>query len=647
MPGITKLFEPVEIGKFSIPNRVVFTAHGTGFANLEGEFTARHINYHRKRAEGGVGLIIVESTYVRPPYWPTEAGLVRDNQVRTLALLMDEIHKFETKAFVQLHHAGRELNTFIAGESPCGPSVPPDFWEHMHRAAFKYSPKEKGYGLSREQILQLIEDYSQAALRAKQAGADGIEIHGAHGYLVSHFLSPATNWRTDEYGGDVQGRVLFTQEILRRIRELCGPDFAIGIRINGNDYIKGGIDSKLAAVYAGLIEEAGVDYISVSAGFYGSFPASILPIGEPPGIFVHLAAKVKEAVGIPVITAGRINDPRLAEQVLREGKSDLVGMTRALMADPEMLQKARKGAFQGIRKCIGCLACVDQMVFTGIRCLVNPEVGREGQVPLEKAKKTEDVLVIGGGPAGLKAAETAILRGHNVTIYEKEPFLGGKLRYAAMIARRQEMLDPVIYLERRLHELGARVEWEEASKETIIRENPGVVIVATGAKPLLPKKSYAGGPSACHAVDVFAQEVEVGMRVLVIGNSLIALQTCDWLAERGKEVTLISETKSLIPELYGVTLYYIRNRFGLLGVKMLRPALIEVVNGAEVLVSQNDEPVKIAGVDTLVYTDFEPDTGLAGEIKEANRRVEVIGSAFQVGLAVNAIEQGFNIGREL
>jgi NADPH-dependent 2,4-dienoyl-CoA reductase/sulfur reductase-like enzyme len=517
----------------------------------------------------------------------------------------------------------------------------------MHRVPFKYSPEESGYALSREQILHLIDDYAQAAYRAQRAGADGIEIHGAHGYLVSHFLSPATNWRTDEYGGDVHGRALFAQQIIRRTRELCGPDFVIGIRINGNDYVKGGINPAMAASYAGLMEEAGADYISVTAGFYGSFPASILPMGEPPGIFVHLAAKVREAVGIPVITAGRINDPRLAEQILREGRADLVGMTRALMADPEMPQKARKGVFQQIRKCVGCLACVDRMIYTGLRCLVNPEVGREGLVPIEKAKEAKNVLVIGGGPAGLKAAETALLRGHNVIVYEKAPFLGGKLRYAAMIATRQEMLEPVKYLEYRLHELGARIEWDEADTETVRNINPDVVVVATGAKPLVPRKPYPDGPSVYHAVDIFAQEAEVGVRVLVIGSSLISLQTCDWLAERGKEVTLISKNKSLLPEFYGVTLYYIRNRFGLLDVKILKPACIEKVEGQEVVVNSDGELIKISGVETLVYTDFEPDMELAGEIEKANYRVEVIGSAFQVGLAVDAMEQGFNIGREI
>ena len=231
MPEITKLFEPIRIGNLSIANRIVSTAHGTGFSTYEGEFTERHINYHRERAKGGAGLIIIEATYVRPAgiYYPTESGLARDDQIEGLSLLVDEIHRFGINVFVQLHHAGRELLPIIAGEPPCGPSVPPDSWEHMHRAPFKYSPKGSAYALSREQILQLIDDFAQAAHRAQRAGADGIEIHGAHGYIVSHFLSPATNWRTDEYGGDANGRTLFAREIIKRTRELCGPDFVIVI----------------------------------------------------------------------------------------------------------------------------------------------------------------------------------------------------------------------------------------------------------------------------------------------------------------------------------------------------------------------------------------------------------------------------------
>lgn len=646
MPGITKLFEPVAIGRVTVPNRIVSTAHGTGFCSSGGEFTGRLLRYQGARAMGGAGLIVVESSYVRSPYWPTEAGLTRDDQVPGLARLVDEIHRNGARVFVQLHHAGRELRQAVAGEPPCGPSVPPDTWEPMHRVRFRYSPAEPARVLDRAGIRQLVEDFALAACRAMRAGADGVEIHGAHGYVVSHFLSTATNWRDDEYGGDAGGRTRFAVEIISRIKELAGADFVVGIRINGSDYVRGGVDPAMAADHARRLEEAGADYLNVSAGFYGSYPATILPMGEPPGIFTHLAARVKQAVGVPVITAGRINDPRLAEQVLRDGKADLVGMTRALLADPEMPLKAGRGAYAEIRRCVGCLACIDRMIDGGIRCLVNPEAGREGQVPLGRAGRKKRVLVIGAGPAGLKAAETAALRGHRVTVFEREPFPGGKLRYAAMVPTRGEMLEPVKYLEAGLENLGVKIEWDEADVETVRRLAPDAVIVATGARKLVPQHCH-GGPGVCHAVDVFAQEAGVGVKVLVVGGSLIALQTADWLAERGREVTVIAPERRLLPDFYGVSLFYIRNRLGMLGVEIIKPARLHDVSGDTVTVDREGNMISIAGVETLVYTDFAPDPGLAVELSKAGFPVEVIGSAHRPGPAVDAIHQGFEAGREL
>jgi len=647
MPSITELFKPITIGKVTVPNRIVSTAHGTGFATQEGLFTEKHVQYHGARARGGVGLIVIESTYVRPPYWPTEAGLARDDQIEGLAKVVTEIHRFGSKVFVQLHHAGRELREAVAGQPPCGPSVPPDSWQPLHRIPFDYSPPEKARELTIDEIQQIIEDFVGAALRAQKAGADGIEIHGAHGYIVSHFLSPVTNLRKDQYGGSAEGRTRIAREIIAKIKELAGEDFVVGIRINGNDFVKGGITSETAAQQAKFLERAGADYISVSGGFYGSYPATILPMGEPPGIFTSLAAKVKETVDVPIITVGRINDPRLAEQVLREGKADLVGMTRALVADPELPVKAKCNDFGEIRKCIGCLACIDRMMDSGIRCLVNPEVGREGQVEIRKTPAKKRVMVIGAGPAGLKAAETATLRGHEVVMFEKQPFLGGKLLYAEMVPTRREMREPVRFLEERLHALGIEIKWAEADLRTIEEEAPDEVLVAVGAQAVLPDETFAGGPKAFHVVDVFAQQAELGLRVAVLGGTLIALQTADWLAERGKEVTVVVPQRKLLPEFYGVTLFYLRNRLGMNKVNILKPAVLEKVEGKTLIVNHNGQTTEIKEIDNLIYTEFEANKTLAKQISQAGYSTKLIGSARQVGLAVDAIRDGFDVARNI
>ncbi|MFH1624203.1 MAG: NAD(P)/FAD-dependent oxidoreductase, partial [Pseudomonadota bacterium] len=425
-----KLFEAVKINSMELRNRIVMAPMGTHFPNKDGTVSEKLLNYYQRRAEGGTGLIIIEATSVDPygVNYLNELGIWDDKFIEGLSRLAESIHSQGAKLAIQLYHPGRQASSKRTGIQPVGPSPIP-----------YYPVGEVPRELSKTELTELVQKFGDGARRAMNAGFDAVDIHGAHGYLIGQFLSPESNRRDDEYGGDENRRARFALEIIRSVKENVGEEFPVFFRISASEYTERGLSIDETRRIANLLEDNGADVIDISAGKYESTTWMIQPMMLPRGCLVPLSEKIREVVRIPTIIAGRINDPRLAEQILVDGKADLIAIGRGLIADPDFPRKALEGRVDEIRRCVACNTCVDRLMENKeIRCLQNAEVGKEANFEIKPATKRKKVIVIGGGPGGLEAARVSAIRGHDVVLYEKEEKIGGKLRILGSLPGREE-----------------------------------------------------------------------------------------------------------------------------------------------------------------------------------------------------------------
>ncbi len=532
------LFTPLTIKGITIRNRIVMPPMNTNFAETDGSVSKQFERYYVERGKGKVGLIIVSSAYIDPAAKKRSGALLLhdDRFIPRLKEFTSAIHATGAKVIQQINHNGRlltsskELKTAVTSGA-VGPSAIP----HLVTGEI---PRV----LTVEEIRELVEKYGEAARRAKEAGYDGVEIHGTHGYLINQFFSLYSNRRTDEYGGTLENRMRFPLQIYRRVRELTGNDFLISYRLNAREFAP--IETPLEDVIAlsQHLEAGGVDLLHISVGS-SETPVMLLKFIPPgsvsPGCYADLAASIKEKVKVPVIAVGRINTPEVAERILREGKADLVATGRALIADPHWLEKALSGETGRIRRCIACnQGCMEQLVQEKkITCLYNPEVGHEGE--LSPALKKKRVWVIGGGPGGMEAAMIAALRGHDVELFEKDAELGGQAVLAAIPPGKQEFSGVRDFLTGELERLKVRTRLnEEMTNEKAVEGNADVLIVATGALPLLPKIPGIKNKNVVTAWEVLRGE-EVGEKVIVAGGGMVGVETALLLSKKGKKVTLI------------------------------------------------------------------------------------------------------------
>jgi 2,4-dienoyl-CoA reductase-like NADH-dependent reductase (Old Yellow Enzyme family)/thioredoxin reductase len=529
MKKLGKLFEPIEIGKIRLENRITMPAMATNFADKKHQVTNQQVDYYKERAMGGAGLIIVEGTrvYGRPP--GRNLGIFNDSHIYGLRELAKSIRTHGAKAAIQLAQSGRQTT-----KQPIGPSAIPTRWVGGDFGV----PRELSIG----EIKEIEEAFAEAARRAKSAGFEAIEIHGAHGYLISSFLSPYSNMRTDKYGGSFERRLRFAVEIVNNIRGEVGDDFPIVFRLNGKDYVKGGLALKDSKRIAQVLEKTSVNAIHVSAGIYESIDRTILPMYYPRSFLVPLAQQIKKVVGIPVITVGRINDPMVADRIIRENKADLVAMGRALIADPELPKKAREGRLGDICKCIACNYCFKEM-FCGreLKCAVNAAVGKEEEYRIGKTDLPKRVLVIGGGPAGMEAARVARLRGNEVVLCERKKELGGQLLLASALPFKQELAGLTTYLSNQIRKAGTKILTnKEANAQFIKRTSPDAVVIATGATARIPDIPGNRKKIVATFIDVIEGKAEIGENVVVIGGGLIGCEIAVFLAEKGKNVTIVA-----------------------------------------------------------------------------------------------------------
>jgi mycofactocin system FadH/OYE family oxidoreductase 2 len=498
------------------------------------------VAYHRERAKGGVGLIITEAIAVHPTSL-ARLGMIHnwdDRVIPGLRELAGAVHQYGSKIFGQLNHNGRGMLSFYSGKPLLAPSPIPD-------SLMREVPKE----MELDEIHEVISSFGQAARRLKEAGFDGVEIQGAHGYLVHQFMSPYSNKRKDQYGGSLENRLRFPFEVIAEVRKSVGGDFVVGIRISGDEFTPQGLTLEDMIEISKELEGSGqIDFLNVSVGNYDSCQLITPPWYIPIGSFVYLAAHIKEAVGIPVMCVNRINDPVLAEKILADHQADLIGMTRALIADPELPNKAKEGRLDEIRNCIGCnQMCLGVAPPTTpyLSCTVNPVVGEEEEAGILKpASVKKTVIIIGGGPAGLEVARIAAKRGHRVTVYEKEEELGGQVALFAEDPNRIDFADIIRFLTVQLKKLGVEVRTGTyGTPEMVIELNPDVVVVATGSEPNIPQIPGADKDTVVTTWEVLKHEREIGKRVLIIAEGeghQRPVSIAETLADQGKDVEVVS-----------------------------------------------------------------------------------------------------------
>ncbi|NRZ85422.1 2,4-dienoyl-CoA reductase-like NADH-dependent reductase (Old Yellow Enzyme family)/thioredoxin reductase [Clostridium beijerinckii] len=525
------MFTPIKIGPMTVPNRFVVPPMGNNFANTDGTLSDKSLAYYRERAIGGFGLITFEATVVdkKAKGGPRKPCLFEDNTVESFKKVIDACHEVGAKISIQLQHAGPEGNAKIAGYPLKAASAIPSSLGRNTPVA-----------ISREEIYELIEFYGDAAVRAKEAGADAVEVHCAHGYLVNSFLSPRTNKRVDEFGGCFENRMRLPRLIIENIRKKVGQSMAILCRINSSDEVDGGLDVHDSSTIAAYLEECGVDGLHVSRAVHIRDEYMWAPTVLHGGFNAELVTEIKRAVNIPVIIVGRFTEPHYAELLVREGRADLVAFGRQSLADPHTPNKAKEGKLDQLNPCIACLqGCVGNM-YQGnpVKCLVNPFLGYEGEMkPAETKKK---VIVVGGGVGGMLAGWAAAERGHDVTLFEATDTLGGQMRLAAYPPGKGDLTNMVRSYVAKCEQYGVKVRMNtEVTTAILEAEKPDAVIIATGAKPLVLPIPGINESGLIHAVDLLDGKESCGEKVLVVGGGMVGCETADFLGEQGHDVTVI------------------------------------------------------------------------------------------------------------
>ena len=649
MGDVKKLFEPIKIGELELKNRIIMAAMVTNFATRDGFVTDRLIDYHVNIAKGGCALNVTESSYVSLEGKRIIDGLgaYDDKLILGYRRLTDAVHAVGGKISLQIFHGGRECSSEITGLQPIGPTG----LVSRYRAITKKieAPRE----MTLEEIEAMVSKFGDAGKRAQVAGFDAVEIHGAHGYLITQFLSRYSNKRTDTYGGDVIGRSNFLCEIIRDVKKKAGVDFPVLVKLNIHDYVEGGITPDEAKVTAKLAAEEGADAIIASVGLHESRPYMMIPpMSIPEFINIHLSALIKENVDIPVAAIGRIIEPVGAAKVIEEGKADLVALGRGLLSDPEWPQKAQEGRFDDIRECIGCnQGCIDTLhKMKPFTCLQNPEIGREREFRIRKAEKPKRIAIIGGGPAGLEAARVAAQRNHQVTIYEKEKELGGQIRVGRVPPHREELGKVTDYLTRQVKKLGVPIELgKKITPAMMDRLNADAIVMATGALPLIPKIKGIRQKHVVFAIDVLAGKVSVGNRVVVIGAGLVGLEIADFLVEKGKELIVLEMLDTMAADTGNANRIYFEDRFAEKGVDVLLNAKVTAIDREGVVYLQKGWAKKILGVNTVVLaTGAVSNDSLWNAVKGRKRgKIFAVGDCTKARNAMDAIYEGSKIAREL
>jgi 2,4-dienoyl-CoA reductase (NADPH2) len=642
MPQFTHLFEPIKVGNVQLKNRMVMLAIGTGYPEPDGTVGDRLVNFYVERAKGGVGFIIA-------PFIPFDMGLpfipglYDDRFIPGAHRLTDAVHACGTKIAPQL------LGQY--------------FWVNKKSGAFEFIAPSAVFNkmiggtpkaLTVEEIHLLVDEYGEGGRRAREAGFDAIELPIGIGYLLNRFISPCTNNRTDEYGGSLENRMRFPLEIIARIHKRAGEDYSIICRVSAEEFMKGGHTLEDSKKVVSILETAGVQAIDVQTGWH-ECPEPLVVMSVPRGAFVYLAEEIKKVVNVPVIAAYRINTPELAEEILADGKADLIGLGRPLLADPEFPNKAKEGRSDEIRACIACSNCLDNLL-TGYKsgtmspafCSINPRMGKEAEYTIEPAGVAKKVLVVGGGPGGMEAARVAALRGHQVTLYEKGEELGGQLRVACLPPYKDELGCLIESMATQVRKAGVEVRLNtEVTSELVEKENPDVLILAIGATPLVPDIPGVGQDNVVTAVDVLTRRRDVGETAIIVGGGMVGCEAAEFLADLGKKVTIVE----MLPKIgsdYGATYrHVVLRRLRETGIKMETNVMVEEITDRGVKAKRDSLGKFFPGDTVVLAVGFKSSKELGEKLSGKVPALYSIGDCVEPRRIKEAIEEGFVLAREI
>lgn len=663
---IKKLFEPIKIGPIDLSNRVVMTAMHLNYSP-NGEVTDQFINFYQARAAGGAGLIIVGGAEINDQAAGIDLMLAikDDKYIPGLKRFTDTIHQYKTKVAVQLYMAGAYSFCSLKGLPILAPS------EYT-----SYFTRQKTTPMTLEDIYRVQNDFVEATRRAKEAGFDAVEVIASAGYLICQFLSPKTNKRDDEYGGSLENRMRFGLETISRVRDAAGPDMGVLVRVAGNDFVPGSHTNTESKIFASAVEKVGADCINVTGGWHESRVPQIT-MDLPHAGYVYLARGIKDSVSLPVIGCNRINDPYVAEEVLKEGVADLVGVARGLIADPDFVNKAKAGKSDEIRRCVACnQKCFDHVfALQPVGCLVNPQAGKEGKVAIKPAEAPKKILVAGAGPAGCEFALTAAERGHKVILCDKENEIGGQVFWSAEATRKTDFHYIIDYYKATLPRRGVEIRlMTEVNTELVSKEKPDMVVIATGAAPFKPPIEAVEAPYVYQSWDVLRKNVQTGKDVVIVGGGSVGLETALFLAEKGtispeqvyfltihqaetqetlrelalkgvKNVTVIEMARRMGQDIGPSTRWVIMKELDLRGVKLVTQAKMKEITDNKVVYTNSE------GIDVTVVADSvvlamgsRPENSLAKVLEEKGIEIKVIGDAKKCGRIGNAIDDGFALG---
>jgi len=617
-----KLFEPCSIGKMKLKNRIAMAAMnpaGGGLIEPDGRLSMQGIEYYLTRARGGAGLLVIGTANINRGSEPSIGTMF------PCAMMAD--HRMVIARLSQLAEGAHDYGTKVAISLGAGAGPPAT--------------------LSTEQIERLIKAYGNAAEIARAAGMDAIEINGHLGGVPDQFMTSLWNKRTDEYGGDLEGRLRFPISTIQAIKAAAGADFPVIYKYGLIHDIEGGREADEGVEIAPELEAGGADALDVDAGCWQTFHLVHAPTTQPPGVNVPMAEKAKAVVNIPVIAVGKLGDPVLAESVLQEGKGDIVMIGRPLLADPEWPIKVREGRYEDIRPCIGCFEGCMGRSGKNLSCAVNPTTGVERELSLRPAEAAKTVLVVGGGPGGMEAARVSALRGHKVALWEKGERLGGNLIPAAVPDFKQEYGRLIAYLATQMDKLDITVEMgKEATAEAIQAEGPDVVFVATGATPIIPDIPGIDSDRVGTATDILLGKKPVGDSAVMIGGGIVGCETALYLAQQGKQITIVEIMSSVARDMFFANRTHVLELLAEANVKILTETSVAEITDDGVVIADKEYKRSQHPCDTVVIAlGLEPNTGLEEELKDKVSEVYAVGDCVGPRKVIDAVWEGFRLAR--
>ncbi len=632
------LFSPEKIGGVTLKNRVIKAPQSSGMSNMDGTVSERLIRYYRGQAAGGSGMIIVEYAYI-DDYGAKSAhchlGISNNEHIPGLAWLAENIAEAGAVPAIQIEHCGRQK--FLGTQPIVGPSATPwpQLWE-------QYGIQAVPQVLSIEEIQQIVTDFGDAALRAKMAGFEVVEIHGAHGYLLTNFFSPTTNKRDDLYGGSLENRMRIYLEVYRDVRKKVGPDFPVIIRLSGTDYQPDGfcIDETIELCKA--LENEGMDGFHISGGDHDTMIHQVSPMSMSICHNTWAAEAVKKDVAVPVIASGSITLPKYAEDILSSGKADFVGLGRPLWADPAWPKKASEDRPEDIRPCIRCNeGCLERTFFNfkAVTCALNPQISREGELEIEKAAQKKKVAVVGAGCAGLEAARVACLRGHDVTIFEAETKKGGLLNEAAVPEFKADIRALIDSQTTAVEKLAIPVVNKRATAADL--EKFDAVICATGSKPVAPNIPGLTEKIALDSLDVLNGIAKPGKNVIVVGGGLVGSELALYLAEKGHNVTVVEMLPQIMNEIAVTDALAYSERIKEVDLNVLTSTRLIEIDQDGAVVENKEGRQKLTADSVILALGFQAEQELHNALLAQGKESYLVGDAIEPAKIMDAFHTAY------